>query len=415
MSNVTPPPMDAFDELKKASKDPWYTAVIYEAHLEHVDEAESLWRVPYFGQIVRIGTAEQNFKDRKRGHETDSIREHKVLGFHAVIDMHGTDKIAWRIVDSRSGPRTNMQEWANSEETRLIAEHGGMLRDMDAKLDQTLNLTKGGQWGDAATRWAGIDAKRRRAFTKFKAAMERYVAEHNSALVSCKYVDADGYPLGVRVSDFRKGSLRKGMPEEAKIVAWAESLPKWAWNANDTDEHQVLRAQRGQECSKKSFAKFKIAMETYVEKNGSALVPRKFVVDENKYALGQALANFRQGQMRKGMPNESEITAWAEALPNWQWNSRSSDEFRIKCKRNSTSARAIERRNELESARMIAVPFEMSKKRRIEMREASTVFSEHKSNKVLYMISKDGKTIRRVTKQGNLTSRDTVGPVVDSE
>ena len=118
------------------------------AWLEHADPEEPLWRVPYFGQVVRVGTAEAIFKIRKRQHETDAAREDKDLGFHAVIDMFGADAIAWRIVSSESGPRIAMQELANAEEIRLIDEHGGVLRDMDAKRTQTLNLTKGGQ-GDA--------------------------------------------------------------------------------------------------------------------------------------------------------------------------------------------------------------------------------------------------------------------------
>ena len=69
---------NAFDVLMRAatpvcpSDDPLVTAVIYEAHLEHVDPEEPLWRVPYFGQIVRSGTTEENFKARKREHLGDA-------------------------------------------------------------------------------------------------------------------------------------------------------------------------------------------------------------------------------------------------------------------------------------------------------------------------------------------------------
>ena len=109
--------------------------MLYEAWLEHADPEEPLWRVPYFGQVVRVGEAEAIFKDRRREHETKAAREDKDLGFHAVIDMFGPEAIAWRIVSSASGPRSKMQAWANAEEIRLIDAHGGVLRDMDAKLD----------------------------------------------------------------------------------------------------------------------------------------------------------------------------------------------------------------------------------------------------------------------------------------
>ena len=154
MSDV-PPKKDAIAILMSNATrvcppdDPWYTAVLYEAHLEHVDESEPLWRVPYFGQVVRVGTAEEVFEARKREHETDTIRDPKDLGFHAVIGMFGADKIEWRVLSSQPGRRSEVQAWANAEEIRLIAEHGGVLRDMDAKLTQTLNLTKGGKWGDS--------------------------------------------------------------------------------------------------------------------------------------------------------------------------------------------------------------------------------------------------------------------------
>ena len=46
------------------------------------------------------------------------------------------------------------------------------------------------------------------------------------------------------------------------------------------------------------------------------------------------------------------------------------------------------------------MPFEKSKKRRAEMRAASTDLSGKKGNAVLYMVSEDGATIRRVTKDG---------------
>jgi hypothetical protein len=337
MSDV-PPPKNAFDVLMAASKppeevakvaeaeedEPVLTAVLYEAHLEHVDESEPLWRVPYFGQAVRPGTAEAVFAARKREHETKAAREDKDLGFLAVIDRFGPEAMKWRIVSSESGPRAAMHALANAEEIRLIDENGGVLRDMNAKLTQTLNLVKGGQCGgDARAWWTGIDAKRRRALTKFKTAMEAYVKEYNSALVPRDHVDADGYPLGVALSSFRHGHMWKGMSDEQKSKAWAEALPKFAWNARKTTE------------------------------------------------------------------------------------------FREQKRKHATEQHATKRRDELKRARPIAVPFEKNQKRRIEMRAASTDFLGVSNTALLYMISEDGKTIRRVAKNGSMGSRFIVGPVVD--
>jgi len=472
-----------------------------------------------------------------------------------VIDMFGPEAIAWRILSSASGPRSKMQAWANAEEIRLIDAHGGVLRDMDAKLEQTLNLTKGGQ-GDARAVWAGIDARRRRALNRFKAAMEAYVDAHESALVPQEYVDDDGYPLGVRLHSFRQGQMRKGLPEEKQINAWAEALLGFHWDARKSDAYREGFAQRGQERSRKAFAAFKAAMEVYVEEHESALVPFAFV-DAHGYALGERLAGFRHGDMHEGTPWEDEAKAWADELTEWHWDARESDAYReelaqrgqersrkafaafktameayveehesalvpreyvdedgyplgvrlnsfrhgemhedtpwedeakawadaltgfhwkalksdayreelaqrgkdqakreeaadpggrirrgkdqatnetaekktdrlakikttmatdaSKAKRRkiSTDRLARERHAELVRARSIAVPFVKSKKRRIELRAASTDLSGKKGNAVLYMVSEDGATIRRVDKNGMMRERDTVGPVVD--
>jgi len=551
MSDV-PPPTNAFEKMMAAARgatatpavvadeedvnEPVRTAVLYEAHLEHADPEEPLLRVLYFGQVVRLGTAEAIFKMRKREHELDAAREDKDLGFHAVIDMFGPEAIAWRIVSSKTGPRSKMQAWANAEEIRLIDAHGGVLQDMDAKRTQTLNLTKGGQ-GDARAVWAGIDAMRRRALNRFKAAMEAYVEAHGSALVPREYVDEDGHPLGEQLHHFRQGQMRKGLPEEEEINAWAKTLTGFHWDARESDAYREGFAQRGQERSRKAFAAFKEAMEAYVEAHESALVPFAFVdahgyalgerlagfrkgemhegtpwedeakawadeltewhwdarksdayreelaqrgqersrkafaafkaamkvyveehesalvpfafVDAHGYALGERLAGFRKGEMRKGLPEEEEINAWADALPGFHWDARESDAYReelaqrgkdqaanrtaeqeadrlaklkttmatdaSKAKRQkiSTDQLARERHAELVRARLIKVPFVKSKKRRVELRAASTDLSGKKGNAVLYMVSEDGATIRRVQSDGNMGKKHTVGPVVD--
>jgi hypothetical protein len=424
MSDV-PPPKNAFEKMMAAARgattpkpaadeddEPVRTAVLYEAHLEHADESEPLWRVPYFGQVVRAGTAEALFAKRKREHETVAAREDKDLGLHAVIDRFGPEAIAWRIVSSATGPRTAMQELANAEEIRLINEHGGVLRDMDAKRKQTLNLTKGGQ-GDARAVWDAIDARRKRAYTKFRAAMEAYVEEHESALVSRTHVDDDGYKLGVQLNGFRQGKNWRGASWEDEARAWSEALPRWHWDARKSDEYRERYAQRVQERSKRAYTKFKAAMEAYVEAHESALVSNAYV-DADGYRLGGQLNSFRRGRMWKGTPWEDEARAWAERLPNWSLDARESDEYREDLAQRATAQLANERRAELERARLIAVPFEKSKKRRSEMRAASTDFLGKKGNAVLYMVSEDGETIRRVQPNGDMgRQKYIVGPVVD--
>ena len=511
--------------------------------------------MPYFGQVVRVGTAEAIFKMRKRQHETDAAREDKDLGFHAVIDMFGADAIAWRIVSSESGPRIAMQAWANAEEIRLIDAHGGVLQDMDAKRTQTLNLTKGGQ-GDAARCGPASTPAPPRA-DQVQGRHEEVRARSTSRR-SCRRstLTTTGTRWAMQLSSFRQGQMRKGLPEEAKINAWAEALPGWHWNAHQSDDWYEGRVQCAQEQSRKAFDKFKTAMAKYVTKYESALVPAAYV-DDDGYPLGASLSHFRHGNYWKNMPWEDEAKVWAEELPEWHWDARKSDAWRDGCaqrghdqwanaseetraawskaqsdaqnrpevraasvqrgkdqaanrtaeqevdrlaklkktmatdasktkrsnistaqwknaseetraawsksisdarnrpevraknvqsgkdqaanetaekkvyrlaklkttmatdaskakrRKISTDQLARERHAELVRARSIAVPFEKSKKRRAELRAASTDLSGKKGNAVLYMVSEDGATIRRVTKDGMMQMRTIVGPVVD--
>ena len=377
-----------------APEDPLYTAVLYEARLEHADPEEPLWRVPYFGQIVRVGTAEAIFADRKREHEWTAARKAKDLGFLAVIDRFGPEAMAWRIVSSETGPRTAMQELANAEEIRLINEHGGILRDMDAKLKQTLNLTKGGQ-GDARARWAAIDAKRRRACTKFKAAMEAYVEEHESALVPQAFVNEENYRLGEALARFRQGHMRKGFPEQASIEAWAESLPKWEWNAATSDERRAERSKITKETWKTMSTEARRARisKTRATKDAKTAEEKAAVSANQSTALRQPKVRAKAAQRKKDWWANISIDARSKILKS-TW--------------------AKQRRAELEHARQIAVPFEKSKKRRAEMRAASEISSKkYNKNQLLYMISEDGATIRRVAKDGDVGKKFIVGPVVN--
>ena len=403
MSNATPvcPP-----------EDPWYTAVMYEAHLEHVDPEEPLWRVPYFGQVVRAGTVEENFEARKGEHETGSIRDPKDLGFHAVIGMFGADKIAWRIVNSKSGPRSVVQTWANAEEKRLIAEHGGVLRDMDAKLAQTLNLTDGGK-GDCASYWEAIDARRRRALNKFKAAMESHVAEYKSALVPQCFVDEDGYPLGERLSQFRRGQMRRGLPDQRAIEDWAAALPSWAWNAQKAEENRAIKSQNTknqmanmspQEKSERSI-RLKKTLSTAASKALRSQISKDWHTNASPEAKVQLLDRQIATKNAKTPEEKAEERRKQKATLD-------TDESVAKRCKSATERRSKERLEELIRARVVALPFHPDRSERAKLRKASNLVGLRK-NPVLYMISKDGLVIFRVNISGDLQKANIVGPVVD--
>ena len=409
--NDVAPPKDAFAEMMTAAKDPWYTAVLYRAWLEHADPEEPLWHTPYFGQVVRVGTVEELFAKRKHEHERDAARKDKDLGFLAMLDTFGSDAVEWEVVSSKSGPRTAMQEFANAEEKRLIAAHGGVLHDMDEKLEQTLNLTEGGQ-GDARARWTNIDAKRRRAFNRFKVAMEAYVAEYKDALVPTKFVDEDGYRLGSQLHCFRRGRMWKGMPEEAAITAWAETLPKFAWNVQKTDEYRELLVQRSKDmwanASKEQrderVRKIKVAMATDASKAKRSKIGKDQWANASEETRVKWCAAFSEAQRRP------EVRAKGIAKTR---ATMATDASKAKRSKIAMAQRENEWRVELARARQIAVPFEKSKRRRAEMRAASDDNSGRWKNLLLYMVSEDGQTIRRVDKEGMMRERNIVGPVVD--
>lgn len=327
-----------------SSEDPWVTAIVYGAHLNGADPSEPLWHTPYFGQSLGSGTGDEVFSTRQRQHCTRCQSNPKELGFHAVIDLFGPDAIEWWLVACNSGPRSKMQAWVDAKEAQLIFNHGGVLRNMDARLNQTLNQTEG---GSGIARWTGFDARRRHSLHKFKTCMETYVSEHGSSLVPQEFVAEDGYRLGAQLSNFRVGQMRIGLPEQPDIEAWAESLPEWAWNAKQTDAYRKAKSQERKDWWK----------------------------SETPDARNSRIAKFKA--------------------------SVGTAECKARRSRNATAQRTKERRAELLKARAIVVPFVKSKKGRAEMWTTGTRYMIH------------GTDIRRVNKDGCMRSRDTVGPLVD--
>ena len=150
--------------------------------------------------------------------------------------MFGEDAFEDEVLHYMIGRQSVVQPWADKREKQLIAEYGGVLQDMSKRLKQTLNLDVGGKGQQA---FVSKVAFRNECFQRFKEEMEAYVEAQDepSSLVPTQYVNpVTGYKLGIRLSNFRTGHMRNGMPNKGEIEAWAESLPKWAWNAMKTDD-----------------------------------------------------------------------------------------------------------------------------------------------------------------------------------
>jgi len=222
--------------------DPWVTGCLYCVQLLHIDPSEPLYGIKYYGQAVRVGGANDVVKARWKEEVRQASRTNKQIGFIAALDMYGEDAFEWTLIMSLEGRRSRMQELMDIGEKGLIAEAGGSLRDMDKRLDQTLNQTNGGS-GNA--RWTGIDAFRKKAFKRFKTEMEAYVAEYGSSLVKQSYVNPlTGYKLGRFLNDFRQGHMRDGMPNQKEVEEWAQALPDWSLNARNTEKFRNAQSKR---------------------------------------------------------------------------------------------------------------------------------------------------------------------------
>ena len=307
--------MNAFTVLMTCGKrkaehldDGGVIGVCYEAKLcgEGVDVDDPLYGICYYGIAVRHGFAspEALQAKRQRQHERHAVSDPKELGIRAIIARYGTRALVWSMVQSKIGDsKSNTQEWANKWEKQVIAEAGGMLRDMDPvrPIPQTLNLTKGGQ-GDAGAVWAAVEARSAARWKKFQCRIEAYIDEHKTARVPNSYVCADGYRLGAAVADVRQGNMIKVHADKDARCVYLDALPGWTWN-----------------CSDASWEKFKASMLKYVHKHQTSRVPQDFK-DDDFYPLGKNLNHVRNGIYLKAKPDEADRRLWLESLPEWTWN-----------------------------------------------------------------------------------------------
>ena len=229
------------EEEQKIGADDWVIGLVYDRTLARVDESHPLFGSHYLGQAVRsvarYGTNPQKVAEKRwREEDTEAFRVPKRVGLSAVIRKHGADAFEDAVIDFRIGYRRDVQPWADEQEKGMIAAYGGPLRDMHARLEQTLNLTDGGK-GD-------VECKSRIALNNlvwrdFVLALTEFVDDHGTAYVPYNTILPSGYKLGRQVRCVRGGDLWKGWPDQEKRKSWLESLPKWTWNAAQSDERKA--------------------------------------------------------------------------------------------------------------------------------------------------------------------------------
>ena len=240
------------EEEPQSGADDWVIGLVYSRTLARVVESHPLFGSHYLGQSVRSvarwGTNPQKVAEtRWREENADARRVPKRLGLLAVIREHGADALDDVVIDFQIGYRRDVQPWADEQEKGMIAAYGGPLRDMHARLPQTLNLTDGGK-GDVECK--GRIALNNLKWRDFQLALTEFVNEHGTAYVPYSTILPSGYKIGREVSHVRTGLYWEGWPDEEKRKSWLESLPKWTWNAAHSDEQKAAMSK----AAKQQFA-----------------------------------------------------------------------------------------------------------------------------------------------------------------
>ena len=316
--------LTAFDVLmqptsKKAKVvDPIYIAVIYIRWPKWIDPSEPLYMAPYVGQAVRAGTtAEEVVVARWKEENYQAIHTNKRVGLPRELKVHGPVAFENQIVEWKRGPRSEVQKWANEREPALVSKYGGPLRDPSVRCNQTLNLTKGGK-GHCS--FEGIDALRTVAWLTFQDEMEEYVECYGTSLVPSVYVNpVSGYKLGSRLAGVRRGELWKGHPDESNRVKWLESLPGWAWNAQEAPEFVAACSERVKRWRKNATQE---ELAEWSRKQSEAKSTPEYVASASERGRAQAVREAAEGKtslVERGKEwrenaTEEELAEWSRKI-----------------------------------------------------------------------------------------------------
>ena len=267
-------------------------AIIYEVKLVDVPEENVLHNISYFGQSLpkykNFNSAEEVLKNRKLQHNSLALREPKELGFMNALRIYGIDAFDWIIVESKYVEYEQYEEaqlWADNREKYYISQKGGIMRDMDKKLNQTFNLQSGGK-GDPNKIFEAIEARSNKAWNKFINHLEEFYKENDNIEIPCNYICNDGYQLGQTIISVRSGNMLNVNSEERKKIL--DNFPGWTWNIIED-----------------KFEKFYTELCKYKDEYGDCNAPQDFIT-ESDYRLGEYLNKVRQGQYVKDFPRRKQ-------------------------------------------------------------------------------------------------------------
>lgn len=277
----------------------WF-AVVYIRRLVNIPKDHPLYDIVYIGQALRWARdAVSAARERWRAENSLARRTDHVIGHLAALKVFGADAFVDEVVDFISGEdqTPEMSEFMNREEMANIAKYGGVLQNMERRLNQTLNLTRGG----SGAKFEYFVALKSYLFKIFHGHLVAYVEREHSALVPTSYVTPCGYPLGKRVVSVRFGAYWSGHPEMKNMRSKLETLPNWWWDSLDS-----------------KWDMFQKHMIEYVDAYGTSLVPHYYTTSDG-YTLGNALVNVRYGNL---LQDKKDRIEWVEKLPNWTWNTK---------------------------------------------------------------------------------------------
>ena len=137
-------------------EEPVVTGVVYSI-FENANPEHPLHKTPYFGQTYGVGNVLKIAKRRWAAGVSRASTTVKEVGLLAMLKQNGRDACEFTVLEDKKAKKTEVVEWLNQREIELIAANGGPIRDMEAALHQTLNMTKGvgvdsGDGDDGVTR-----------------------------------------------------------------------------------------------------------------------------------------------------------------------------------------------------------------------------------------------------------------------
>lgn len=264
-------------------------AIIYEARLINIDEDDPLYDVPYIGQSLptckKFTTPKDVLNNRKKQHISLSNREDKELGFMAAIKKYGKDAFYWKVLEYTYLPYVEAQKWANERETYYIEINGGILKDMDNRFYQTLNLTKGGQ-GNPRCIYECIESRSNKQWHKFITHLEEYKKKYGNINVPCIYICEDNYPLGQNIISVRRGNMINY--NNSRKEELLNKFPDWIWDMK-ADKYRIFYNE----------------LSKYKDEKGHCNVPQDYITLDG-YKLGSILNKVRQGQYIKYNPSRKD-------------------------------------------------------------------------------------------------------------